>query len=91
MKWIGNCTSRGINQNTNDDATQTTPTHFGDFDDEGNGDFDQLNTPSKSDDEEGIEKFPLFKPGDGVRFQIGLRFNNKKMTREAIKEYAMFE
>ena len=66
-----------VNQNTNVDGTLPSHTKFGDFDDEGNGNSDQLNTPLGSDDEdEGIEKFPLFKVGDEVRFEVQQQGND---------------
>jgi hypothetical protein len=36
-----------------------------------------------------VEKFPNYKPGEGISFQTTLKFNNKKLIRDAVKEYAM--
>ncbi|CAK8544172.1 unnamed protein product [Lathyrus sativus] len=53
-------------------------------------DSDQLHTsPDNGDDEKKIEKFPSFRSGEGLQFQLDILFNNKELVREAVKDYLM--
>jgi hypothetical protein len=55
------------------------------FENDLNEDSDELNTPPESDDEEEMKKFPNYKLGEGINFQLTLKFNNKELIREAVK------
>jgi hypothetical protein len=81
-------TFQEVNQN-NVNSSNVDPTNAADFENDLNEDSDELNTPPGSDDEEAVEKFPNYKPSEGISFQTTLKFNNKKLIREAVKEYAM--
>ncbi|CAK8567518.1 unnamed protein product [Lathyrus sativus] len=62
-----------------------------DFHHDNDEDSDQLQTPPESENDEEYERFPTYKVGVGTKFQLGMKFNNNDLVREAIKEYAMME
>ncbi|XP_058784836.1 uncharacterized protein LOC131659698 [Vicia villosa] len=43
---------------------------------------------SDDEDEEGL-KFPTYKSGEGMKFQLGMMFTNKEVIRDAVKDYGM--
>ncbi|XP_058766723.1 uncharacterized protein LOC131640331 [Vicia villosa] len=52
-------------------------------------DSDQLHTPPESGDDAEHEKYPTYRSGEGVNFQLGMVFNSKSIVREAVREYGM--
>ncbi|KAI5395136.1 hypothetical protein KIW84_061653 [Lathyrus oleraceus] len=71
--------------------TETTKPHDNDFHHDNGEDSDQLHTPPGSEDDEEYERFPSYKVGEEIKFQLGMIFNNKDFVRDAIKEYDMLE
>lgn len=62
------------------------PTSVNDFEDDG------LHTPPNGEEDgEPTPRFPIFKVPEGrdcIRFELGLRFNNKAHVRDVVKQYA---
>ncbi|XP_050919328.1 uncharacterized protein LOC127136857 [Lathyrus oleraceus] len=52
-------------------------------------DSDHLYTPPGSDDEDEGMKYPTYKFGQGMEFQLGMMFTNKEMIRDAFNDHAM--
>jgi len=78
--------------NNVDAKSLDTPTTAADFQDEHYEDSDDLHTPPESEDEELGKNYPIFKLGEGnahVKFEKGLKFNNKKQAKDAYEEYAL--
>ncbi|CAK8575909.1 unnamed protein product [Lathyrus sativus] len=67
----------------------TTRPYMNDFDH--GEDSDQLQTPHESEDDEEYERFPTYKVGEGIKFELDMRFNTKDMVKDVTKEYAMLE
>ncbi|KAI5433592.1 hypothetical protein KIW84_020759 [Lathyrus oleraceus] len=52
-------------------------------------DSDHLHTPPGSDHEDERMKYPTYKSGQGVKFQLGVMFTNKEMMWDVVKDYGM--
>ena len=52
-------------------------------------DSKHLYTPLGNDDEDERMKYPTYKSGQGMKFQLGMMFTNKEMIRDVVKDYAM--
>ncbi|XP_058753082.1 uncharacterized protein LOC131626267 [Vicia villosa] len=52
-------------------------------------DSDQLHTPPERGDDVEHEKYPTYRSGEGVNFQLGMVFNIKSIVGEAVREYGM--
>lgn len=55
---------------------------------DGEGSY-HLYTPPGSDDEDEGMRYPTYKSGQGMKFQLGMMFTNKEMIRDVVKDYAM--
>ncbi|XP_058783100.1 uncharacterized protein LOC131657753 [Vicia villosa] len=54
-------------------------------------DSDVLYTPNESGSDEEHEKFPSYKSGESLKFELGMVFSNKQMERDALKQYVVGE
>ncbi|XP_050881569.1 uncharacterized protein LOC127085046 [Lathyrus oleraceus] len=70
-------------------SSETTKPHDNDFHHDNGEDSNQVQTPPGSEDDEEYERFSSYKVGKGMKFQLGVIFNNKKLVRDSIKEYSM--
>lgn len=52
-------------------------------------DSDHLYTPHGSDDNDEGMKYPTYKSCEGMKFQLGMMFINKEVTRDVVKDYGM--
>ncbi|KAI5439488.1 hypothetical protein KIW84_025038 [Lathyrus oleraceus] len=52
-------------------------------------DSNHLYTTLGSDDEDMGMKYPTYKSGQGMKFQLWIMFTNKEMIRDVIKDYGM--
>lgn len=63
--------------------------HTFQFEQDNGDDFDQLHTPLDNGCDQEYEKFPTYKNGEGINFQLGTVFKNKEMVRDTLKYYAI--
>lgn len=50
------------------------------------GDSGHLYTPLGSDDDDEGMKYPTYKFGKGMNFQLGMMFTNKEVIRDVVKD-----
>lgn len=52
-------------------------------------DSEHLYTSLGSDNEDERMKYPTYKSGQGMKFQLGMMLTNKEMIRDVVKDYDM--